>query len=82
MPVAADHIHAFLVHKALSALDRPTQARIAAGIQGIPQGDIKTLQGYTDGRHRLRIGKYRIIFSIIGEDLHIMDIGSRGDIYK
>lgn len=72
--------------KTLKSLDKPTQERIVVGIQGIPVGDIKPLQGYTDGRQRLRIGKYRIVFTIALENesevLYIMDIGSRGDIYK
>ena len=76
--------------KALESLDKPTKARIRAGILGLtrmpPQGDIKTMQGYHDGRQRLRIGKYRIIYRYGIENqleiLHIIDIGSRGDIYK
>ncbi len=49
-------------------------------------GDIKPLEGYSDGRKRLRIGSIRIIFRY-GEDntlliLYIIDIGNRGDIYK
>lgn len=76
--------------KALEGLDKPTKARIRAGILGLtqkpPQGDIKTMQGYHDGRQRLRIGKYRIIYRYGVENqleiLHIIDIGSRGDIYK
>jgi len=59
-----------------------------------PEGDIKALSGYKDGRKRLRYGKYRIIFrydeSIEEKDekevniiiLLIINIGSRGDIYK
>lgn len=43
-------------------------------------------QGYKDGRHRLRIGKYRVIdrYTKDGEVkiLIVMEIGSRGDIYK
>lgn len=76
--------------KYINALDRPTKQRIKAGIEGLteqpPKGDIKTLQGYTDGRKRLRIGKYRIIFNYLTEEmieiLYIMNIDSRGDIYK
>ena len=60
------------------------------GIKGLikesPEGDIKPLLGYSDGRKRLRIGKYRIIFKNIKENLIeillILDIGSRVDIYK
>ena len=44
------------------------------------------MRGYSDGRQRLRVGKYRIIFKYIGnkeiEVVYIIDIGSRGDIYK
>lgn len=76
--------------KAISAMDRPTRGRIRAGIMGLtqkpPLGDIKPMQGYGDGRFRLRVGKYRIIYKFGLENeleiLHIIDIGSRGDIYK
>lgn len=76
--------------KAISSMDKATKERIRAGILGLtqkpPQGDIKPMQGYRDGRQRLRVGKYRIIYKFTLENqleiLHIIDIGSRGDIYK
>jgi len=76
--------------KAINGMDKATKKRIMAGILGLtnkpPLGDIKVMQGETDGRCRLRIGKYRIIYRFLSdgsvEILHIMDIGSRGDIYK
>ena len=76
--------------KYISTLDRPTKQRIKTAIEGLnetpPKGDIKKLQGYTDGRKRLRIGKYRIIYNILQngkiEILYIINIDSRGDIYK
>jgi len=45
--------------------------------------DIKKLSGYKQ-RYRLRIGKYRILFDKYDDKLIIIviDIGSRGDIYK
>ena len=66
------------------------QEKIMNGIKGLtkkpPEGDIKTLQGYADGTKRLRIGKYRVIYKYINDNiveiLLILDIGSRGDIYK
>lgn len=76
--------------KFLESLDKPTKARIRAGISGLiqrpPVGDIKLMRGYSDGRHRLRIGKYRVVYKY-GTDgqlevLHVMEIGSRGDVYK
>ena len=68
--------------KALSTMDSVVKKRIKKGIEEIPKGNIKPLQGYSDGRKRLRIGKYRIVFIQEGEDLDIIDIASRGDIYK
>lgn len=76
--------------KYISSLDRPTKLRIKQAIEGLtespPKGDIKPLQGFSDGRKRLRVGKYRIIYNYISEKqieiLYIMNIDSRGDIYK
>lgn len=76
--------------KVINGLDKPTKQRIKLGIEGLtktpPEGDIKLMQGYTDSRYRLRVGKYRIIYKYTAENqvtvLNILDIGSRGDIYK
>ena len=68
--------------KTLERLDAPTKQRIKQGIEGIPNGDIKPLEGYTDGTCRLRVGKFRVVFVINGETVVVRDIGSRGDIYK
>ncbi len=76
--------------KFLSKLDKKTVDRICAAINGLtetpPKGDIKPMQGYSDGTKRLRVGTYRIIYNygleLSIEILYIIDIGSRGDIYK
>lgn len=76
--------------KYIESLDKTTKQRIRTGIEGLtekpPKGDIKILQGYSDGRKRLRIGKYRIIYNYKQdgtiEILYIMNVDSRGDIYK
>lgn len=68
--------------KFINKMDRPTKQRIKAAIEGLTEqplkGDIKTLQGYTDGRKRLRVGKYRIIYNYLPngeiEILYIIDI--------
>lgn len=50
------------------------------------EGDIKPMSGYKDGRFRLCVEKYRVIYKYLNEYdieiLLIMDIGSREDIYK
>lgn len=75
--------------KALRQMDEKTRSRMLAAIEGLtltpPVGDIKPLIGVS-GKFRLRVGKYRVIYSY-GEDggiiiLYVEDIGSRGDIYK
>lgn len=76
--------------KYLKALQKPQRELILQGIEKLThkpaEGDIKKMSGYKDGRYRLRIGKYRVIFKYLNdteiEILCIMDIGSRGDIYK
>ena len=76
--------------KAIEKMTRNIKQRIKSAIEGLalspPQGNIKPLQGYKDGRFRLRVGDYRIIYKYDTDGklqiLVIMDIGSRGDIYK
>lgn len=76
--------------KFLSKLDAKSVNRIRTAIQGLtltpPVGDIKVMQGYTDGRKRLRVGSWRIIYKYGSENeieiLFVIDIGNRGDIYK
>jgi mRNA interferase RelE/StbE len=79
--------------KFLEKIEQPVKLKIKEAIKGLtempPKGDIKPLQGYADGRKRLRYGKYRIIFRFEESNaaqfvkiLLIMNIGSRGDIYK
>jgi len=81
-----DIVYSKQAAKSLERMDAATRQRVRQGIEGIPNGDIKPLQGYSDGRQRLRIGKYRIVFNYVTVDgktaLYIMAIDSRGDIYK
>lgn len=45
-------------------LTRETKERIKEAIEGIPlKGDIKKLKGF-DGRFRLRVGDWRILYSL------------------
>ena len=76
--------------KFLKSLPQKLRMSIREAISGLTQkpqeGDIRPLQGYKDGRLRLRVGKYRVIYRYTQEGeveiLVIMEIGSRGDIYK
>ena len=58
--------------------------RVVAAIERLPQGeDIKRLQGY-DGLMRLRVGEYRIIYTVDNGELvvYVIDAGNRGQIYN
>ena len=76
--------------KFLAKLDPKAVNRIRTAIQGLakspPEGDILPLQGYSDGRKRLRVGGWRVISRCDRdgelEVLLIIDIGNRGDVYK
>jgi mRNA interferase RelE/StbE len=73
----------------LERLDRPTQSRIVSALRNLaidPYAeavDCKPLAGRL-GEYRLRVGKYRVIYSIDDGILliSVIDIGSRGDVYK
>ena len=76
--------------KFLAKLEPKAVNRIRTAIQGLakspPEGDIRPLQGYSDGRKRLRVGGWRVIYRCDRdgelEVLLIIDIGNRGDVYK
>ena len=76
--------------KYLRGLPQKLKDSIRDAIKGLtqkpPKGDIMPMQGYKDGRYRLRVGKYRVIYRYTTdgevEILIVMEIGSRGDIYK
>ena len=60
------------------------QRRILEAIHGLPDsGDIKQLRGHA-GLLRLRVGSYRIIYSVDNGRLivRIIDAGNRGQVYK
>jgi len=65
--------------------DQPPQQqkRLVQAISKLPEGDIRLLKGYDD-IYRLRVGDYRIIFTIEENELliRILIIGNRGDVYK
>ena len=47
--------------------------------------DVKTIKGKRNKYYRMRIGEWRVIFSIVDGDIVVINTihaGSRGDIYK
>lgn len=70
--------------KYLDRLDEPTMHRIDRAIEALskepPDGDIKKLRGAP--LYRLRVGDYRILFSMSDTEITIVRIAPRGDAYK
>ena len=67
--------------KQIASLEKAIKQRMKKGIDGLPGGDVKKLKGLDD-TYRLRIGDYRIIFYMKGNDIIIKDIITRGSAYK
>ena len=70
--------------KFIDKLPANERKRIASAIGRLPVGeDIKKLKGYDD-LLRLRVGDYRIIYTVDNGRLivFVIDIDNRGDVYK
>ena len=70
--------------KFIDKLPRNEKQRIVSAIEKLPNGDdIKQLKGYSEIM-RLRVGDYRIIYTVDHGILTVcvIDAGNRGDIYK
>ena len=58
--------------------------RLLTAIGRLPdEGDRKQMKGYKD-LFRLRVGDYRVIYSVENEELivRVITVGNRGDVYK
>ena len=67
-------------------LPRPEKERVLKAIYKLPdEGDIKRLRGFQNaGLYRLRVGEYRIIYTVDNGKLVVcvIDAGNRGQIYR
>ncbi|MDR0858976.1 MAG: type II toxin-antitoxin system RelE/ParE family toxin [Oscillospiraceae bacterium] len=71
-----------LAEKQLQQMSEPTKNRIKTAIDGLPNGDIRKIEG-TAGDYGLRVGKYRVIYTYNDADtIVIVKIQSRGQVYK
>lgn len=70
--------------KFIERLPANEKRRVVAAIENLPDGeDIKRLKGHPD-LLRLRVGDYRIIYTVDNGQLviYVIDIGNRGQIYN
>ena len=69
--------------KTIGKLDSNTAGRIFKGVIDLPdKGDIKPLEGKHTGQFRLRIGDWRVIYTIENGIVEVGYILPRGDAYK
>jgi mRNA interferase RelE/StbE len=75
-----------ITRKALKFIDKQDKNKremLIKAIAKLPCGDIKPLKGH-NGLYRLRVGTYRVIYTIDSGKLIIcvIDAGNRGQIYN
>ena len=79
--------HIILKKPAKKFIDRlpvDEKRRVVDAIEKLPNGeDIKPMKGHS-GLLRLRVGEYRIIYSVDNGELtvYVLDAGNRSQIYK
>jgi mRNA interferase RelE/StbE len=71
--------------KDIQRLDTKVKTRIGRTLIRYEQDPLRYAKKLSDpelGSYRFRIGDYRIIFDLIGEDIVILRVGHRSQIYK
>jgi mRNA interferase RelE/StbE len=66
-------------------LDRPTAMRIFDGVLHFARtgsGDVNTLHGDMAGAFRLRLGDYRVLFTLEDAAMRIFGVSHRSDAYR
>lgn len=70
--------------KYLARCEKKIRVAIIEAIEGLPDsGDIQKLKGQiAKNTYRLRVGKYRVLYIWEKDEIRIIDIDTRGDVYK
>ncbi len=70
--------------KLLARSENKARTAIVEAIEGLPgKGDIRMLRGQSIKKtYRLRVGRYRVIYIWERDKIKILDIDTRGDVYK
>ena len=73
------------VRAELRTIDREVAIRILHALTAYAstgKGDIKALAGQWQGHFRLRVGDHRVIFSIAPDEITIIRVRHRSEIYR
>ncbi len=70
--------------KYLKKLEASVRSAILDAIDELPdKGDVRKMRGRViQNLFRLRVGRYRVLFIREGDTIKILDVDTRGDIYK
>jgi mRNA interferase RelE/StbE len=69
----------------LRAIERETAIRILRALDrygASGEGDIRALSGQWQGYFRMRVGEYRVILVVAPEEITIVRVRHRSDIYR
>ena len=73
------------VRSELRGIDREAARRILTALTRYGEsgeGDVKALAGEWLGFTRLRVGDYRVIFSVAPEEITVVRVRHRSDVYR
>jgi mRNA interferase RelE/StbE len=73
------------VRDELRAIERQTALRILHALTEYGDsgtGDVRTLSGKWQGHFRLRVGDYRVIFTILKDEITVMRVRHRSEVYR
>jgi mRNA interferase RelE/StbE len=80
------HYHPKVVEVDIPRLDPPTRKRVKAAIEAKlllqPEQSAKPLAYNKAGLWSLRVGNWRVVFALRAEELWILRIGHRSEVYE
>ena len=69
--------------KTIQNMDAATKQRMKVAIERLPDGDTKQISGRNITTYRLRVGGWRVLYSIDnGDTISIEKIAPRGEVYR
>lgn len=74
----------------LRKLPKDERARIARALRVLeedpfrarPKADIRVLEGTEPRKYRIRVGEYRAVYAVVGSDVKIVEVFTRGRGYR
>ncbi|MCL2198936.1 MAG: type II toxin-antitoxin system RelE/ParE family toxin [Defluviitaleaceae bacterium] len=68
--------------KAINRMDSARKRLIKEAIERLPKGDTKQIKSSAITVYRLRVGGWRVLYSMDADTIYVEKIVPRGDFYK